>query len=222
MEPFRTLSAPAIPLDASSVDTDQIIPARFLCLPRDVLGRHKFHDLRFDESGAPMDTPFNDRAYRGARILVARDNFGCGSSREAAVWALMGRSSADELDVTHSYRCIIAPSFGEIFFHNAWRNGLLLVPLAAPAVSALLGYLRDRPGTAIAVDLDTQTVVGPGGMPHPFDVDAFQKACLLQGRDEIEITTAYSAEIDAFERRRAAELPWVVTGSGPDEDSQPR
>jgi 3-isopropylmalate/(R)-2-methylmalate dehydratase small subunit len=218
MEPFRKLSSPAVPLDASSVDTDQIIPARFLCMPRHVLGRHKFHDLRFDESGVPTDVPFNEWAYRGARILVARDNFGCGSSREAAVWALMGRSSAAELDMTHSYRCIIAPSFGEIFFHNAWRNGLLLVRLPAPAVSALLGHLRDYPGTAITVDLQAQTVVGPGDMTRPFDLDAFQKACLLQGRDEIEITTAYGAEIDAFERRRATEVPWVVTGSGLDED----
>ena len=210
MEPFLTLSSPALPLDASNVDTDQVIPARFLSKPRQELGLYMFHDVRFDESGAPRQSPFNDPAYRGARILVTRENFGCGSSREGAVWALMGQTASDEGDDTHAYRCVIAPSYGEIFYSNACKNGLLPVRLPSPIVVSLLEQLKSGPGGTIAVDLEAQTVVGPDGAVHSFEFDAFQRDCLLRGLEDVELTSGHASEIDAFERRRAADIPWVL------------
>jgi 3-isopropylmalate/(R)-2-methylmalate dehydratase small subunit len=206
MEPFTRLEAGAAPIDLPNVDTDRIIPARFLKKPRsEGYERFLFHDLRFQADGRE-DPGFvlNQSRYRDARILVTAENFGCGSSREGAVWALTGRG----------IRVVIAPSFGDIFFENALRNGLLPVVLPGPVVESLRRALHASPGAVIAVDLARQTVRGPGGVEHRFDIDPFRKESLLDGRDDIGVTLAHGAAIAAFEARSAAETPWVLPGAG--------
>jgi 3-isopropylmalate/(R)-2-methylmalate dehydratase small subunit len=204
MEPFTRLSAVAAPLDLPNVDTDRIIPARFLRKPRDVgYGQFCFHDLSRRPDGTE-DPAFvlNQPPYRDARILVAAENFGCGSSREGAVWALGGRG----------VRAVVAPSFGDIFHENCLRNGLLPVRLPAETVASLRRALHAAPGATITVDLPAQTVTGLDGTPHRFEMDAFRKQALLEGLDEIGVTLRHAAEIDAFETRHAAEWPWVTPG----------
>ena len=196
MEPFTTLEAVAVPLDMANVDTDRIIPARFLRQPRSA-GYHNwlFHDLR--EQGAFV----LDRAeYKGARILVAGENFGCGSSREGAVWALAGAG----------FRAWIAPSFGDIFFENSFKNGVLPVVLPAGRVAAIRALLAQKPGTRLAIDLAAQTVTLPDGTAERFEVDPFRKACLLNGWDEIDLTLQHEAAIAAYEARQRAETPWLA------------
>jgi 3-isopropylmalate/(R)-2-methylmalate dehydratase small subunit len=204
MEPFVRLTAPAAPLDLPNVDTDRIIPARFLRKPRDVgYGQFCFHDLRRRPDGTE-DPEFvlNRAAYRDARILVAGENFGCGSSREGAVWALAGRG----------VRAIVAPSFGDIFHENSLRNGLLPVRLPATVVASLRQALHAMPGAAVTIDLPAQTVTGPAGTSHRFEIDPFRKQALLEGQDEIGLTLRHGPEIDAFERRHPAEWPWAMPG----------
>lgn len=207
MEPFTRIEAVAAPIDLPNVDTDRIIPARFLRKSRSAgYGSFLFHDLRFRADGSE-DPGFvlNQPAYRDARILVAAENFGCGSSREGAVWALAG----------HGIRVMIAPSFGDIFFENALRNGLLPVVLPAPVVEALRRRLHLSPGATIAVDLPRQTVRDPDGTEeHPFDIEPFRKQGLLDGRDEIGVTLMHEAAIQAFEVRRSIEMPWVFPAAG--------
>jgi 3-isopropylmalate/(R)-2-methylmalate dehydratase small subunit len=208
MEPFQILTAPAVPLDVANVDTDQIIPARFLVLPRDQIGRHMFHDLRYDDTGEPRaGVPLNDPAYRGARILVAGENFGCGSSRESAVWSLMADT---EPDATNAFLCVIAPSYGDIFFSNASKNGLLTIRWPHERVASLMAQLRDQPGARMTVDLPRQVVIGPDGSEHGFEIDPFRKDCLLRGVDDIQLTLDHAADIDQYERRRRQVLPWVL------------
>ena len=206
MEPFTRLEAVAVPIDLPNVDTDRIIPARFLRKPRSAgYGNFLFHDLRFRADGSE-DPGFvlNQPAYRGARILVAAENFGCGSSREGAVWALAG----------HGIGAIVAPTFGDIFFENAFRNGLLPVVLPAPVVESLRRRLHASPGATVAVDLPRQTVRDPDGTEHPFDIDPFRKQGLLVGRDEIGVTLTHEAAIRSFEARRSEETPWVFPAAG--------
>jgi 3-isopropylmalate/(R)-2-methylmalate dehydratase small subunit len=201
MEPFTRLTAVAAPLDLAQVDTDRIIPARFLRRPRSVgYGQFLFHDLRRSAAGA-LDPGFVlERApYHAARILVAAENFGCGSSREGAVWALMGAG----------FRAVIAPSFGDIFAANALQNGLLPVVLPAPVVAGLRAALAAAPGAELTVDLPAQTVTTPAGAGHRFEIDAFAKATLLAGQDPIALTLEHAAAIEAWEARRAAEWFWV-------------
>ena len=201
MEKFQKLDAVAVPLSAPNVDTDQIVPARFLRKPRHAgYGGFLFHDLRFDDTGAEKSGfVLNQPAYRGARILVADKNFGCGSSREHAVYALWD----------YGLRAVIAPSFGDIFFNNCFKNGLLPVALPAEQVVALRAELTEHPGAQVSVDLERQEVVAPSGKLHRFEVDGFRKACLLQGVDEIAFTLGHDADIAAFERRQAQELRWL-------------
>jgi 3-isopropylmalate/(R)-2-methylmalate dehydratase small subunit len=201
-KPFIRLTAVAAPLDLPNVDTDRVIPARFLRRPRDVgYGQFCFHDLRVRPDGTE-DPGFvlNHPAYREAQILVAAENFGCGSSREGAVWALAGRG----------IRAVVAPSFGDIFHENALRNGLLPVRLPGEAVSDLRRALHAAPGATVAIDLPTQTVTGPDGVANGFEIDPFRKQALLEGLDEIGLTLRHAAEIEAFESRHAAEWPWAV------------
>ncbi len=202
MEPFTTFTAPAAAIDFSNLDTDRIVPARFLHNARAAgYGQFLFHDLRFDAEG--RDKPefvLNQAAWRGARILIAEENFACGSSREAAVWAL-----AD-----YGIRAVIAPSFGDIFFENSFKNGLLTVVLPAAEVACLRDAVRARPGATMVVDLETQTVTGPDGKPIRFEIDAFKKECLLSGQDEIGLTLAREADITAFEQRQRLEMPWLA------------
>ncbi len=204
MEPFTRVSAVAAPLDLPNVDTDRIIPARFLRKPRDVgYGQFCFHDMRRRPDGTEDPTfVLNRSAYRDARILVAAENFGCGSSREGAVWALAGRGM----------RAVIAPSFGDIFHENCLRNGLLPVRLPAATVEALRRALHGAPGAAVTIDLPAQTVAGPDGTSHRFDIDPFRKQALLEGLDEVGLTLRRATEIDAFETRHAAEWPWAMPG----------
>ena len=201
VEPFKTLNAPALPYEGVNVDTDQIIPARFLSKPRSGgFAQYLFHDLRFDESG--VEKPafiLNHPIYRSSQILVGEQNFGCGSSRENAVWAI-----AD-----YGFRVVIAPSFGDIFFSNSLKNGLLPVELAPDAVEALLIELQRDPGASIEVDLVAQKVTGPDVKSYGFDIDPFSKHCLLNGIDELDYTLSQIDKIEEFERRHAAEQGWV-------------
>jgi len=202
MEPFTTLTAVAAPLDTANVDTDRIIPARFLRQPRSA-GYHNwlFHDLR--EKEAESGGFILDRAeYKGARILVAAENFGCGSSREGAVWALAGAG----------LRAWIAPSFGDIFFENSFKNGTLPIVLPADRVARLRALLAEKPGSTLSIDLAAQTVTAPDGGVDRFDVDPFRKECLLKGLDEIDLTLQHEAAIAAYEKRQAAETPWLAGG----------
>jgi 3-isopropylmalate/(R)-2-methylmalate dehydratase small subunit len=198
VEPFVRLDTIALPMPVANVDTDQIIPARFLRKSRkDGFGQYLFHDLRFGDGGEERpDFVLNQPAYRGARVLVADRNFGCGSSREHAVYALWD----------YGFRAAIAPSFGDIFQGNSFKNGFL--PIVLPTAE-LLEQIRARPGAHIVVDLEQQLVIGPDGRGHRFEIDAFRKHCLLQGVDELGYTLGHRGEIDAFERERAGTAPWL-------------
>ena len=202
MEPFSRLTAAAVPIDLPNVDTDRIIPARFLRKPREGAdyARYLFHDLRFGAHGEERpEFVLNQTPYRQARILVAAENFGCGSSREMAVWALSA----------YGIRCVIAPSFGDIFFENCGKNGVLAVRVAPPIAAALRRQLHARPGATMTADLDAQTVIGPDGTRYGFEIDGFRKEALRRGLDDIELTQEYGDAITAFERRRLAEAPWL-------------
>lgn len=200
MEPFTTLSAVALPIDLPNVDTDQIIPARFLGRPRDTQVQALFRDLRFDAEGKPRpDFIMNRPGYQGARIIVAERNFACGSSRENAVTVM----------VDNGFRVFIAPSFGDIFFGNCFQNAALPIRLDAARVAALRAQLHRKPGAAIAIDLAAQTVTGPDGAVDRFEIDSFRKDCLLKGVDEVNLTLGYEAEIAAFEKRQHAEMGWL-------------
>lgn len=203
---FGPIDAPAIALDQPNVDTDQIIPARFLWRPRaDGYGGLLFNDLRTTPDGAANPAfPLNRPEAGAAQLLVADRNFGCGSSREHAVWALLDAGM----------RVVVAPSFGDIFFNNALKNGLLPIVLPEPRCHALLAALARTPGARMQVDLETQTLTGPtgindgGGSDH-FEIDPFRKRLLLSGMDDITFTLGQKPAIDAFEARYREDLPWL-------------
>lgn len=193
MQAFVQLDAVALPIAASNVNTDQIIPARFLRKQRaDGFGQYLFNDLRFDENGREIsDFPLNQEAYRSPGAIVARKNFGCGSSREMAVWAI-----AD-----FGVRAIVAPSFADIFFNNCVRNGILCVVLPEQDVEDILVQLEAKPGTKLHIDLEAQTLkVGEGSAYH-FPTDPFNKKCLLQGIDSIDYTLRFADRIAEYEAR---------------------
>jgi 3-isopropylmalate/(R)-2-methylmalate dehydratase small subunit len=201
VEPFVRLSAVAAPMDLANIDTDRIVPARFLRRPRESgYGPLLFHDVRFGPDGAEQPAfVLNQSPYREARILVTADNFGCGSSREMAVWALMD----------YGIRVVIGPSFGDIFFENCFKNGVLAVVLPADVAAGLRRTLAERPGTTLTVDLQSQTISGPDDVLIGFEVDAFRKRGLLTGQDEVALTLEHLSAIEAFEARRRAEMPWL-------------
>jgi 3-isopropylmalate/(R)-2-methylmalate dehydratase small subunit len=201
MEPFLLLDATAVPIGVPNIDTDQIIPARFLWRKRrDGFGHLLFHDLRFNDAGAPKpDFVLNRDSYRDARIVVADRNFGCGSSREHAVWALYD----------YGIRAVVAPSFGDIFFNNCFQNGLLPVALTAERVAALRALLEQAPGSRLAIDLEAQTVSGPDGVVDRFEIDPFRKECLLAGVDDISFTLGHSGHIAEFENAYEAKIRWL-------------
>ena len=202
MRAFERLTAIAAPLNESNVDTDRIIPARFLRKPRDTgYGQFLFHDAR-----QRPDFTLNDPAYADAQILVTGENFGCGSSREGAVWALMGGQGGP---LARGVRVVIAPSFGDIFHNNALRNGLLAIRLPAEVVVEMRRHLVDHPGATIEVDLRGQSVVGPGDQTSSFEIDPFLKECILRGLDDIEMTLESEPALVAFETRRRATVPWL-------------
>jgi len=202
MEPFRKLTAVAAPLDMVNVNTDQIIPARFLRKPRSAgYGNFLFNDIRQD-AGGRQDPNFvlNRPAYAAARILVAGLNFGCGSSREGAVYALHDKG----------FRAVVAPSFGDIFFNNCAKNGVVAAVLPEPAVAGLLAQLAAQPGATVTVDLEHDVVIAPDGTRHGFSLDPARKHCLLEGLDDIELTRRHDAAFAAFEQQRHAKLPWLA------------
>jgi 3-isopropylmalate/(R)-2-methylmalate dehydratase small subunit len=203
MQPFRHLTAVAAPIDLPNVDTDRVIPARFLRKPQGSPGydRFLFHDVRFNADGSEKPEFVLNRApTREAKILVAAENFGCGSSREAAVWALLA----------YGIRAVIAPSLGDIFHQNCFKNGVLPVILPAATAAALRQQLHARPGATLTVDLQSQTVTAPDGAVHRFEIDAFSKEKLLEGQDDIALTLGYEDRIREFEARHRAEMPWLA------------
>jgi 3-isopropylmalate/(R)-2-methylmalate dehydratase small subunit len=203
MQAFTRLTGVAVPIDLPNVDTDRIIPARFLRKPQGSEGydRYLFHDVRFAADGSERaEFVLNLPPYRPATIVVAAENFGCGSSREAAVWALLA----------YGIRVVIAPSLGDIFHQNCTKNGLLPVILPAAAVAGLRGQLHARPGATVTADLESQTVTAPDGAVHRFEIDPFARQMLLTGQDEIALTLGYETQIQAFERRHHAEMDWLA------------
>ena len=211
MPPFRVHSGLVAPLDRANVDTDAIIPKQFLkSIKRSGFGVNLFDAWRYTDRGEPGMDPsqrrpnpdfvLNQPRYRGASILLARRNFGCGSSREHAPWAL-----AD-----FGFRAVIAPSYADIFFNNCFKNGLLPIVLPDAAVDRLFADVAAFPGYALTVDLERQTVASSdASLSFAFDVDAFRKRCLLNGWDDIDLTLAHADEIRAFEARHLHERPWL-------------
>jgi len=203
VQAFTRLTGVAAPIDLPNVDTDRVIPARFLRQPQGSAGydRYLFHDVRFNADGSERaEFVLNQAPYRAATILVAAENFGCGSSREAAVWALMA----------YGVRTVIAPSLGDIFHQNCYKNGLLPVILPADVVAEMRRQLHARPGATISADLESQTVTAPDGATHRFEINAFARQMLLTGQDEIALTLGYDAQIREFEARHRLAMPWVT------------
>ena len=194
MQPFRTLSATAAPLRAENVDTDQIIPARFLtAVTKEGMGEGCFASWRYNPDGTPKpDFVLNQPEYRDAEILIAGRNFGSGSSREHAVWAL----------TEYGFRSVITPGFGDIFYNNSLKNGLLPVVLPEASVNLLLDLVEEEPDTQIIVDLASQVVRLPDGQTLPFDIDPFRKLCLLEGVDDLGYILTKEAAVGTFEARQ--------------------
>ncbi len=201
MEKFTQLTGVAAPFPKVNVDTDQIIPKQFLkTIKRTGLGQYLFFDSRYADDGSEKpDFVLNQPAYRDAAILVSGENFGCGSSREHAPWALLD----------FGIRCVIAPSFADIFYNNCFKNGVLPIHLPKVQVEALMEDARNGANATITVDLERQEIVRPDGGRIAFEVDAFRKHCLLNGLDDIGLTTQKTAAIDAFETRQKSAQPWI-------------
>ena len=201
MQKFDKLSGIAAPMDILNIDTDMIIPKQFLkTIKRSGLGTNLFHEMRFDDEG--NDRPefvLNKPAYKEAKIIVAGDNFGCGSSREHAPWALLD----------YGVRCVISTSFADIFFNNCFKNGILPIKVTAEQRDALMADAADAENPELSVDLVTQTISRPNGATINFDVEAFRKQCLLDGLDDIGLTLEKGREIDSFEAGRDADRPWL-------------
>ncbi|MEO5367657.1 MAG: 3-isopropylmalate dehydratase small subunit [Magnetococcus sp. WYHC-3] len=211
MEPFAALTAIVAPLDRANVDTDAIIPKQFLkSIRRSGFGPNLFDEWRYLDRGEPgqscagrplnPDFVLNQPHYQGARILLARDNFGCGSSREHAPWAL-----AD-----YGFRVILAPSFADIFFNNCFKNGLLPIRLDAQRIESLFAAVYAHQGYRLQVDLEKQQITTPDGEHIAFSVDPFRKECLLKGLDDIGLTLRHEADIAAFEARHRQGYPWAM------------
>ncbi|WP_046168859.1 3-isopropylmalate dehydratase small subunit [Chromobacterium vaccinii] len=212
MKAFTTLQGLVCPLDRANVDTDAIIPKQFLkSIKRSGFGPNLFDEWRYLDHGEPgMDNSqrqlnpgfvLNQPRYQGAQILLARENFGCGSSREHAPWALDDQG----------FRVVIAPSFADIFFNNCYKNGLLPIVLAADIVDLLFRECEAAPGYSLKVDLVAQTVFAPSGQAFLFDITEHRKHCLLGGLDEIGLTLQHADEIKAFEAQRRAAQPWLFS-----------
>jgi len=204
MEPIKKHTGIAAPLDRANVDTDAIIPKQFLRkTERHGFGQHLFHEWRYlDFEGTRENADFvlNQAAFRSATILLARDNFGCGSSREHAPWALSD----------FGFRAIIAPSFADIFYSNALKNGILLIQLSPEIMQRLFQQVQSSPGTKLTVDLENQKVGTPDGSLYPFDIHPFARHCLLNGLDQIDWTLQYQAQITAYEQKIQSEQPWLA------------
>lgn len=204
MEPFKTHKGIAAPLDRVNVDTDMIIPKQFLRkIERTGFGKHLFHELRFLDYAGTQENPdfaLNQAPYRKATVLLARDNFGCGSSREHAPWAL-----AD-----YGFRVIIAPSYADIFANNCIKNGILLVQLPAKDVEVFFQQAQQNPGVEVSADLPRQVVTDANGKEYPFQIDEFAKECLLKGLDQIGWTLQFETKIKDYESRLRQERSWLA------------
>jgi 3-isopropylmalate/(R)-2-methylmalate dehydratase small subunit len=203
MKAFRSLRGRVAVLDRSDVDTDQIVAKQALSrIDRTGFGKFLFYDWRFDVDGKPRpEFELNSPACAGAKILLAGRNFGCGSSREHAPWAL----------VDYGFRVIIAPSYADIFYNNSFKNGLLPIVLDRAAVDRLFTECAATPGYRLTVDLVAQKVTSPAGTIFKFEIDAFRRHCLLNGLDDIGLTLQHVAEIKAYEERRRQEAPWLFS-----------
>ena len=201
MDKFTTITGIAAPMPLVNIDTDMIIPKQFLkTIQRSGLGKNLFDEMRYTQDGKEIpDFVLNQPAYRQSQIIVAGDNFGCGSSREHAPWALLD----------FGIRCVISTSFADIFFNNCFKNGILPVVLPPEAVAHLMEDARKGANARITVDLEAQTVTTSDGQSFGFEVDAFRKHCLLNGLDDIGLTLEKAASIDAFEARAKAARPWA-------------
>jgi 3-isopropylmalate/(R)-2-methylmalate dehydratase small subunit len=212
MQPFHIVEGVAAPLAMAPVDTGVILPARFLRRPRhEGYQDFLFHDLRFDEHGQERpDFVLNQPAWRQACILVADRHFGVGSSREQAPWGLLD----------FGIRCVIAADFGDIFFLNAVKSGLLPVVLTEATCTRLREALTAQPGTSLRIDLPAQTVVAPDGEVHRFEIDAFRKHCLLEGLDDIGVTLQHDSALRAFEQTYRQRFDWLFSPVDPTSDTQ--
>jgi 3-isopropylmalate/(R)-2-methylmalate dehydratase small subunit len=201
MEKFTTLTGVAAPMNKINVDTDMIIPKQFLkTIKRAGLGKHLFDEMRYDREGNEVeDFVLNQPAYRNAQILVAGDNFGCGSSREHAPWALLD----------FGIRCVISTSFADIFYNNCFKNGILPITLPQEQVDVLMSDAEKGANARITVDLESQTVTASDGQTFAFELDSFKKHCLLNGLDDIGLTLEKAAAIDSFEVTAQQARPWV-------------
>jgi 3-isopropylmalate/(R)-2-methylmalate dehydratase small subunit len=211
MQKFTLLKGIVAPMDRANVDTDAIIPKQFLkSIRKTGFGPNLFDEWRYLDKGEPgvsesdrkpnPDFVLNQPRYKGAKVLLARKNFGCGSSREHAPWAI------DQ----YGFRCVIAPSFADIFFNNCFKNGLLPIVLPEAVVAQLFDEVAAFPGYELTVDLERQVVVRPQGQEIPFEVQAFRKYCLLNGLDDIGLTLRHADKIKAFEANRLATKPWLA------------
>ncbi|HKI61579.1 MAG TPA: 3-isopropylmalate dehydratase small subunit [Mariprofundaceae bacterium] len=211
MQAFTTLKGLVAPLDRANIDTDAIIPKQFLkSIKRTGYGPFLFDEWRYEDRGEPemdctnrprrADFVLNQPRYRGASIMIARENFGCGSSREHAPWALLD----------YGFRCIIASSFADIFYNNCFKNGILPIVLDEAIMDRLFSECSASEGYALNIDLVAQTVTTPSGEVLPFEVDAFRKHCLLNGLDDIGLTLTDADAIRAYEKKRHVEAPWLI------------
>lgn len=201
MKPFTTLNAKAAPLPMMNVDTDIIIPKQFLkTVKRTGLGVSAFFDIRYNEDGSIREDFLPERPeYKGASILVTGENFGCGSSREHAPWAIEDMG----------FRAIIAPSFADIFYNNSFKNGLLPIALPKEQVEQLMQEIQENPDASIEIDLEKQTITRGNKFSFSFDIDPFRKHCLLNGLDDIGLTLQKSGSIKSYEEARKSEKPWL-------------
>ena len=201
MKKFDQLTGVAAPLNILNIDTDMIIPKQFLkTIKRSGLGANLFDEMRFTQDGEEIDDfVLNREPYRGAEISVAGDNFGCGSSREHAPWALLD----------FGIRCVISTSFADIFYNNCFKNGILPITVSADDRDALMADAADVENPELSIDLETQTIRRPNGVEVSFKIDPFRKQCLLEGLDDIGLTLEKGGSIDSFEATRAEEKPWL-------------
>ena len=201
MQKFDKLTGIAAPLNILNIDTDMIIPKQFLkTIKRSGLGTHLFSDMRYENDGSDQESfVLNRTPYRNSQILVAGDNFGCGSSREHAPWALLD----------FGIRCVISTSFADIFFNNCFKNGILPIKVSVEQREALLADAADLENPELTIDLAEQTILRPNGVKISFEVDPFRKQCLLEGLDDIGLTLEKKSAITDYEAKRATEMPWL-------------
>ena len=201
MEKFNKLRGVAAPFNMINIDTDKLIPKQFLkTIKRTGLGKHLFNEMRFNEDGSEKpDFVLNKAAYRSSNIIVAGDNFGCGSSREHAPWALLD----------FGIKCVISTSFADIFYNNCFKNGILPIVVTKQQLDQLMDDAENGANAVLDIDLEAQEITRPNGESVTFEIDEFRKHCLINGLDDIGLTMEKEKNIDSFEKKRATEQPWA-------------